>query len=69
MFHEFVLRLNKPVATVLKTLAKHNIQGGYDLTKEYPELGKCLLVCATETKTEADLNNYAAAMQQAEKQS
>jgi len=54
-FHEVVLRLNKPVATVLHELAKRRIQGGYSLKEHYPELGECLLICATETKTENDI--------------
>lgn len=67
-FHEVVLRLNKPVTKVLAALAKHGIQGGYNLTQDYPELGDCLLVCATETKTPEDIQAYAKAMQQVEKQ-
>lgn len=58
-FHEFVLHLPQPVAKVLDKLADAGIQGGYDLSKDYPELGNCLLICATETKTAADLQNYA----------
>lgn len=57
-FHEVVLRLAKPVTQVLAQLAEKNIQGGYNLTADYPELGECLLICATETKTEADLIAY-----------
>jgi glycine dehydrogenase subunit 1 len=59
LFHEIVLRLSAPVADVLDILALQNIQGGYSLTKAYPELGECLLVCATETKTEKDLELFA----------
>ncbi len=62
IFHEFVLRLNKPVAKVLDALAKEGIQGGFDLTPYYPELGQTLLVCATETKTEEDLQNFHTAL-------
>jgi len=58
VFHETVLRLNKPVNDILHALAEQGIQGGYSLTNDYPELGDCLLVCATETKTEEDLNHY-----------
>ncbi len=57
-FHEAVLRLTKPAKTILQELAKRGIQGGYALTTDYPELGESLLVCATETKTEADLIAY-----------
>ena len=59
VFHEAVLRLNRPVDAVLDELAEHGIVGGYSLKEEYPELGESLLVCATETKTEADLEAYA----------
>ncbi|RJQ49398.1 MAG: aminomethyl-transferring glycine dehydrogenase subunit GcvPA [Gammaproteobacteria bacterium] len=58
VFHEMVVRLNKPVKPVLAELARHNILGGFDLSGHYPELGDALLVCATETKTAADLDVY-----------
>lgn len=57
-YHEFVIRLNQPVMPVLTQLAAMGIQGGYDLSRDYPELGECLLVCATETKTAQDLIEY-----------
>ncbi|MCL4315956.1 MAG: aminomethyl-transferring glycine dehydrogenase subunit GcvPA, partial [Gammaproteobacteria bacterium] len=59
VFHETVVRLNKPVRQVLAQLAQQNILGGFDLGEHYPELGNALLVCATETKTAADLDAYA----------
>ncbi|MDX1405469.1 MAG: aminomethyl-transferring glycine dehydrogenase subunit GcvPA [Woeseiaceae bacterium] len=58
-FHEVVLRLERPVAPVLDALAARNILGGFDLSKDYPDLGHALLVCATETKTDQDLDAYA----------
>jgi len=54
-FHEVALRLNQPVADVLAALAERDILGGYDL-------GDALLVCATETKNDADIDAYVAAM-------
>lgn len=57
VFHEFVLRLPVPAAQVLKKL--EGIQGGYDLSEYYPELGHALLICVTETKTEEELLLYA----------
>ena len=62
-FHEIVLRLDRPVGPVLEDLATNNILGGLDLSKDYPELGNTLLVCATETKTDSDLAIYAAALE------
>nr|VFJ62699.1 MAG: glycine dehydrogenase subunit 1 [Candidatus Kentron sp. FW] len=61
-FHEAVLRLERPVAEVLAALLQEDILGGYDLSSEYPELGNALLICATETKTENDLQRYAHAL-------
>ena len=61
-FHEAVLQLNAKVSDVLDALAERNIVGGLDLSKHYPELGNALLVCATETRTDADLDAYASAL-------
>jgi glycine dehydrogenase subunit 1 len=47
---------------VLAALAEHGIAGGLDLGASYPELGPSLLVCATETKTDADIDSYARAL-------
>jgi glycine dehydrogenase subunit 1 len=65
VFHETVLTLDRPVAAVLSALAERDIQGGLDLSEYFPELGNALLVCATETKTEADIETYARAMSEA----
>ena len=59
LFHEAVLKLNTPAAGVLHALEAQGILGGFDLMPTYPELGNALLVCATETKTEADLQQFA----------
>lgn len=58
IFHEFVLRLNKPAAEVLNALAQQGIQGGLDLTPYYPQLGQAILICTTETKTTEDLQKF-----------
>jgi len=58
VFHEGVLRMNRSVADVLRALAADGILGGFDLTQHYPELGDALLVCATETRTTADIERY-----------
>lgn len=61
-FHEAVLQLDRPVADVLEKLAAAGIVGGLDLTRLYPELGNALLVCATEMRTDADIERYAATL-------
>ncbi len=54
-FHEVVLRFDRPVGPVLDALAANNILGGFDLSKDYSDLGNALLICATETKTDQDV--------------
>jgi glycine dehydrogenase subunit 1 len=63
-FHEAVVTLDRPVGTVLAELARRNIVGGLDLSGDYPELGDSLLVCATETKSDADIDTYARALRE-----
>ncbi len=61
-FHEAVLQLDRPVAPVVVELARRGIVAGFDLSNDYPELGNALLVCATETRTPADIKTYADAL-------
>ena len=58
-FHEAVILLDRPVAPLLESLAEEGIVGGYDLSRDYPELGHALLVCATESRNAADVERYA----------
>lgn len=58
-FHEVLLRLTAPVDEVLRALAVQDLLGGYAVERHYPELGDCLLVCATETRTDEDIETYA----------
>ncbi|MDH5632520.1 MAG: aminomethyl-transferring glycine dehydrogenase subunit GcvPA [Gammaproteobacteria bacterium] len=58
-FHEFVLKLNASAEDVLRSLEAQNIVGGYNISEHYPELGQAILVCATETRTENDIKQYA----------
>ena len=55
----FSLRLDRPVAPLLEALATRNILGGFDLSA----FAGCdaLLVCATETKSAADIDKYVTA--------
>lgn len=59
VFHEAVLRLDVPVSETLRALEAQGILGGYDLTEYYPHLDRSLLVCATETRTQEDIDQYA----------
>jgi glycine dehydrogenase subunit 1 len=62
VFHEAVLLLDRPVAPVLEFLAAQGILGGVDISGFYPELGNALLVCVTENRTPAQLQQYVTAM-------
>jgi glycine dehydrogenase subunit 1 len=61
-FHEAVLLLDRPVQPVLEALARRGVVGGVDISARYPSLGHALLTCATETRTTADIEIYAAAL-------
>jgi glycine dehydrogenase subunit 1 len=61
-FHEAVLLLDRPPAPILAALSRRGILGGLDLSERYPELGHAMLVCATETKIEADIAAYTSAL-------
>jgi len=61
-FHENVLRLPANADAVLEALADKGIFGGLALAAHYPQLDNAVLVCATETKTDADLAAYAEAL-------
>ncbi|MHB8254397.1 MAG: aminomethyl-transferring glycine dehydrogenase subunit GcvPA [Acidiferrobacter sp.] len=58
-FHEAVLRIDAPISDVLRALEAQGILGGYALGDAFSGLHDGLLVCATETKTEADIERYA----------
>ena len=57
-FHEAVFEFDLPVADVMRALSAQGIVAGVALGDYYPELGNCLLVCATETKTISDISTY-----------
>jgi len=57
-FNEVVLRLERSTADVLRALEAQGIVAGIDLSVDYPELGNGLLTCATETRTEQDIDAY-----------
>ena len=57
-YHEAVLKLDKPVESVLAALRAKGIAGGYALDAHYP-IKNGLLVCATEMRTSEDIAYYA----------
>ena len=61
-FNEFVLECPTPAAKIIKAAAKKGFLAGYDLGRADKNLKNCLLVCATETKTRKDLEDFASFM-------
>ena len=64
-FHEVALRLPVPAGRVLEDMRECGVLGGVHLESWYPELGDTILACATETKTDRDIEAYALALQAA----
>jgi glycine dehydrogenase subunit 1 len=56
VYNEFVLRCPDAHAVNVK-LQEKGIIGGYELSKDYPELGQALLFCATELLSKDDMDN------------
>jgi len=66
-FEEFVVNFDgtgNTVSNVNHSLLKQGIQGGKDVTKEFPELGKSALYCVTEIHTKEDLEKLAYALRE-----
>jgi glycine dehydrogenase subunit 1 len=62
-FHERVLRVPGDARAIVESLARKNgIIGGLALGDHYPTLEDCILVCATEKRTAADIERYRAAL-------
>ncbi len=58
-FHEAVIALDMPANEALRALRAQGIVGGVDISRWFPELGDAILICATETRTAADIQRYA----------
>ena len=58
VFHEAVIRLGRPADEVVEAMAQRGVLAGYALGDDYPDLEDALLLCVTETRTEADMNRY-----------
>jgi glycine dehydrogenase subunit 1 len=63
--YEFALRTPLPAATVLERLAEEGYLGGIELTPHYPELGEAILLAVTETRTRAEVDDFATTFEKA----
>ena len=59
-FNEFALRTMEPADALDKRLAEAGFIGGYDLTRDYPDLSGGYLVAVTEKRTKEEIDRFAA---------
>lgn len=62
-FKEFAVKLPGEVKRLNSYLLERKIIGGFDLGPHYPELGRAALFCVTETKTRAQIDALAQALE------
>jgi len=62
-FKEFALVGNNDVSDLNKELLKHNILGGYDLSKDYENMDKNFLLCVTEKRTKKEIDELSSALE------
>jgi len=62
-FKEFAVISPVEGKKVNSELLKHNILGGYELEKDYPELKNSLLICVTEKRTKEQIDKLAEVME------
>jgi glycine cleavage system P protein (glycine dehydrogenase) subunit 1 len=63
-FDEFAVSTPLPPEQVGAALRERGIIGGYDLARDYPELGDAMLFCVTETRTREDIDMLIAALEE-----
>ncbi len=61
-FHEFALKVPRPIHEVNRALHEYSYVGGYDLGRDYTELQNVMLVCCTEKRTREEIDGFSAAL-------
>ncbi len=57
-FHEFVVKLPRPTEEINAKLIEYSMLGGFDLARDYPELGHAMLLCCTEKRTREEIDAF-----------
>ncbi|MFS0643990.1 aminomethyl-transferring glycine dehydrogenase subunit GcvPA [Siminovitchia sp. 179-K 8D1 HS] len=57
-FNEFIVKLHQPVSEVNKKLLEKGIIGGYDVSRDFPELKNHMLVAVTELRTKEEIDHF-----------
>jgi len=55
-FNEFVIQTPTPVSEINDLLLDHDILGGYDLSQDYPDLSRHMLIAVTEMNTREEID-------------
>jgi glycine dehydrogenase subunit 1 len=63
-FDEFAVTTPLPVEQLNAELRERGIIGGFDLSRDYPELGDAVLFCVTEARTRDDIETLATALEE-----
>ena len=63
-FHEFIVKCPAPVDDINQFLLDRGFLGGYDLSKDYPELGNAMLVAVTETVHRQEIDALTEALEE-----
>ena len=63
-FNEFVIKTPQPVAEINSHLLDHGILGGFDLSREYPEMTNHMLIAVTEMNSRDDIDMLREALQE-----
>jgi glycine dehydrogenase subunit 1 len=63
VFNEFVVKSPGSVGQINKALLAHGIIGGYDLSRDYPELANHMLIAVTELRTKEEIDRLATGLE------
>ena len=63
-FHEFIVCCPVPVSEINAHLLDHNILGGYDLSKDYPQMENQMLVAVTEMNSRDQIDALVEALKE-----
>lgn len=57
-FHETVIQVTVNATQLIQAMAKHGYLAGVDISEYYPWLGQAILICATEIKTNQQIDGF-----------
>ena len=55
-FNEVLVKLDRPIASLIRQVGDAGYLAGYDVGSDYPELSDCLLIAVTEKRSRAEID-------------